>query len=331
MWQCAPDTSPTVECVGSYVTTTTAGDEVPAWQGLFVQASSAGAIEVPLSARGTSQARQAATPMVAFELEATDTASGLQRLDKAAVLVLHETAADGWDSHDAEKLVPLTYPYVALGFEGERGEESILLAQDARSLEAPNAFTIPLVVEAVGLAGTATLTWPRMTLPEGWQAQLTDRMTGTTVDLAEATDYVFEVGEPGMAASSTARLALQRVAEVGVSLRSESTARFELHVMPPAATDTEEDGLPETMRLTSTYPNPASGSVSVTYTLPSTTQVRLRVYDVLGREVATLADGEQAAGAHQAAWDARRVATGVYVMRLETEQGVRTQKVTVAR
>lgn len=83
-------------------------------------------------------------------------------------------------------------------------------------------------------------------------------------------------------------------------------------------------------------PNPASRSTSVDFRIAAPQSVRLTICDVSGREVRTLHDGQLAAGAHVRQWDGRTdagtdVAAGVYFFRLHTQQGVRTQRVTVVR
>ncbi len=60
-------------------------------------------------------------------------------------------------------------------------------------------------------------------------------------------------------------------------------------------------------------PNPFSGRSTVAFTLPQAAEVRLAVYDVLGREVAVLADGLRAAGRHEAAFDAAGLPAGAYL------------------
>jgi hypothetical protein len=67
--------------------------------------------------------------------------------------------------------------------------------------------------------------------------------------------------------------------------------------------------------------NPARGSAELTFGLPASGFVRLRVYDAAGREVATVAEGEHAAGPHRVTWTGQansgRAAPGMYVARLE--------------
>ena len=79
--------------------------------------------------------------------------------------------------------------------------------------------------------------------------------------------------------------------------------------------------LPQDFALGQNYPNPFNPSTIIPYQLPTTTHVRLEVFNLLGQRLATLVDGERPAGAHTAHWDAtdaagRAVGAGVYIYRL---------------
>jgi len=65
-----------------------------------------------------------------------------------------------------------------------------------------------------------------------------------------------------------------------------------------------------------TYPNPFNPTTVIRYQITEDSKTSLIIYDVLGREVATLANGMMAAGYHSATWNAQNVATGVYFARL---------------
>ena len=78
-------------------------------------------------------------------------------------------------------------------------------------------------------------------------------------------------------------------------------------------------------------PNPTVGRALVRYTLAEAGTARVSVIDGLGREVAVLAEGDVAAGHHEATLDAARLAAGVYVVRLATADGARARRLTVAR
>ncbi|HTY58741.1 MAG TPA: T9SS type A sorting domain-containing protein [Bacteroidota bacterium] len=84
-------------------------------------------------------------------------------------------------------------------------------------------------------------------------------------------------------------------------------------------------------RLGQNYPNPFNPATTITFNLPSRGAVSLAVYDVLGRRVATLVDGNLPAGAHTAVWDGRSCATGVYFYRLRAEGFAQTKKMLLLR
>lgn len=78
---------------------------------------------------------------------------------------------------------------------------------------------------------------------------------------------------------------------------------------------------PEAFELDQNYPNPFNPTTNITYQLPESASVKLVVFDLLGREVRTLFDGELGAGSHTAVWDGwdmagRAVASGTYLYRL---------------
>lgn len=74
--------------------------------------------------------------------------------------------------------------------------------------------------------------------------------------------------------------------------------------------------LPERWRLDQNFPNPFNPATEIGYEVPVAGYVSLRVYDMLGREVATLEDGERQPGTYTVRWDASGQASGVYIARL---------------
>ena len=79
--------------------------------------------------------------------------------------------------------------------------------------------------------------------------------------------------------------------------------------------------LPEDFELDANYPNPFNPVTTINFALPESADVRLEVYDMMGRRVATLINGQYAAGRYEATWNARSdagtpVASGVYLYRL---------------
>jgi len=84
------------------------------------------------------------------------------------------------------------------------------------------------------------------------------------------------------------------------------------------------------VELLGTYPNPAQQRATVRYAVPKAQDVKIHLYDILGRRVQTVVDGEQE-GRHKRQLDVSRLASGVYFLRLTSEGETRTQKLTVVR
>ncbi len=105
----------------------------------------------------------------------------------------------------------------------------------------------------------------------------------------------------------------------------------------PAGTDVEGIELPTTYSLAQNYPNPFNPETTISYTIPSnvkgeTINVTLKVYDALGREVATLVDEFKQSGNYQVTFNARHlehsreISSGIYFYRIRANQFIATRK-----
>lgn len=109
------------------------------------------------------------------------------------------------------------------------------------------------------------------------------------------------------------------------------TARIQVNVLDPLSAEDGVDTLPSDIVLAQNFPNPFNPTTAIGYRvgtqdLASLHQVRLSVYDLLGREVAVLVNGMQAAGAYSVTFDASTLASGVYVYTLRAGDRVVTKK-----
>ena len=93
----------------------------------------------------------------------------------------------------------------------------------------------------------------------------------------------------------------------------------------PLGTETESL-LPEVIALEPNYPNPFNPETVITFDLPAVLEVELKVYDLLGAEVATLASGLTDAGRHSVTWDAGDLSAGIYLAHLRAGGQTQTRK-----
>jgi len=96
-------------------------------------------------------------------------------------------------------------------------------------------------------------------------------------------------------------------------------------------TEVEDFTLPLEFSLEQNYPNPFNPSTTIEYSIPESGNVTLKVFDVLGNEVATLVNGQNEAGKHKVEFDATGFNSGVYFYRIENGSSVETKKLVLLK
>lgn len=99
-------------------------------------------------------------------------------------------------------------------------------------------------------------------------------------------------------------------------------------------TTVSETTVPLQFSLSQNYPNPFNPATVIRFTVPSVgthLDVSLRVYNMLGQEVATLVAGTVEAGHHQVQWQADGLPSGIYLYRLETGQQMESKKLVLIK
>jgi hypothetical protein len=79
------------------------------------------------------------------------------------------------------------------------------------------------------------------------------------------------------------------------------------------------------------YPNPFNPSTVIRYSLPHATRVTLKVYDLMGREVAVLVDRNMTAGQYQVMFDASELPSGVYMYQLRAGEFRQVKRMVLAK
>jgi len=94
-----------------------------------------------------------------------------------------------------------------------------------------------------------------------------------------------------------------------------NTSQFSIPIQITAVEE-NENAIPAAFYLSQNFPNPFNPSTTVRFSLKEPCRVVLKVYDIQGREVSTLADGKYAAGGHAVKFDASGLESGVYFYRI---------------
>jgi hypothetical protein len=88
---------------------------------------------------------------------------------------------------------------------------------------------------------------------------------------------------------------------------------------------------PEYFQLQQNYPNPFNPSTRITYSIPQRSYISLKVYDVLGNEVAILIDEEKLAGEYEVVFVASGLSSGIYYYQLISGGNIETRKMLLIR
>jgi len=88
---------------------------------------------------------------------------------------------------------------------------------------------------------------------------------------------------------------------------------------------------PKDFYLEQNYPNPFNPSTTIRFSIPSGTSVQLKVYNVLGNEIATIVNDELPAGNYSLDYDASNLPSGIYFYTLTTNDFSETKKMTLVK
>ena len=148
------------------------------------------------------------------------------------------------------------------------------------------------------------------------------------VEYASADEGIATIDERGFVTGMGAGTAMLSASYQGQIAETEVVVGF---VGSVAIEPGNDEAFPATFSLEQNYPNPFTGSTMITFSLPEPQRITLRVYDLLGREIAILANGEHLAGRYEVRLDANALASGVYIYRLVGATGGEVRRMTVVR
>jgi hypothetical protein len=106
---------------------------------------------------------------------------------------------------------------------------------------------------------------------------------------------------------------------------------FTINIPVPSGVPSGTGTIPTDFAISGIHPNPFNTVVQIEYSVPYLSEVSLSVWDAAGRRVGTLASGAHSSGVYSVSWSADGLATGVYLFRLESEEGMWTRKAALVK
>lgn len=220
------------------------------------------------------------------------------------------TAGDAW------QLEPMSADYTLLAAK----KPGVGLMDIGHFPDSPE-LQIPLVATATR-PGSYTLTLSDAAMSGLY---LHDLHTGRSMPVEQGATYEFQINTAAKDPSDP----FARLASPLVMQKTQDQARFVITTSAEITPNEEE--LPRDVRLAQNYPNPFNPSTTIAYELPQQADVRLQVFDMAGRQVAELVNGQVQAGRHNVQFDASSLASGVYMYRLQADSKMLTRKLTVIK
>ncbi len=162
------------------------------------------------------------------------------------------------------------------------------------------------------------LTWDIANLPEGITLELRNNITGQNINLTGYPSANITLSSKGSFSTSGDFMATYPV--VGQS-------HFTLSVHGTSVA-TDEHILPEKFILHSAYPNPFNPSTLISFDLPNANMVSLDIFDIAGKQVASLTNGYMIPGTHQISWNPGNISSGIYLVSMVVGNETFNQKIT---
>ncbi len=310
------------------VTGTLGSGRIPPFQGFWVKATAAspslivsedaktnGGNFLRKEAKGGSESEN--PPLIRLQLRNQD-------LIKQTNIMFSNAASVRKDPLDAYELSPFSASRVELHSLLEDGSA---LAINNLPLNFTNRIFVPLQVngyrDGAGISDEFELTLLGLRqVPDDWVITLIDNDTGEEIDLKTQSRYTFFH-------STREKYVAQDPLQPRKLMKSRTSNRYRFTLI--ISTEEIEANIPREAFLDQNYPNPFNPSTVIPFGLDVDSDVKLEVFDILGRRVLTLADQRYQAGRYEIRFNATGLASGVYIYRLITDQKIMTKKLTLIR
>ena len=163
------------------------------------------------------------------------------------------------------------------------------------------------------------LTWDITNLPEGITLMLRNNITGQNINLT---------GYPSASINLPSKGSFSTPGDFMATYPAVGQSQFTLSVYGTLVAAEDDDILPERITVHSAYPNPFNPSTIISFDLPDADMVSLDIFDIAGRQVASLISEYMIPGSHQINWNPGNLSSGIYLVNLVIGTKTFNQKIT---
>lgn len=304
------------------------------FQGFWVKANNTGtpSITITPDARTTGGALLKKAPVPSLNMTISDGVEN-SSLSSNSTIAFLDKASVGQDDLDAWKLQPMSSDFLS-SFTTTKDGASLDINSLPRDLSETVEIPLDYKLKTNSTIDELSISWELDHFPNDWSFTLLDHETGSLIDMNSNSSYQFgNVINRNEKSKQDDFIPIHRVlVNSDGKQKGIESSRFIIKISPGSAlSNGEESELPNRYFLSQNYPNPFNPTTVINFQLPENSRVSLRVFDMLGREVAMLVNGQVEAGYHSVNFDAGNLASGVYIYRLEAGNQIMTRKMTLIK
>ncbi len=290
------------------------------WQGFWIESvlgSPATSITFPVSGKTFSNGTIASFSKAFLgDFSARFNLRSSASFDRGCRINLHPEATTDWDIYDASKIAPVTNAYAILGCVDNEKIKSV----ESFPPDFEGTAYFGLDIEALNVNESLTLEWkidPEFF--EDYSVSLIDNETGIPLNLEKDSSYTF--AHTSLVSNTVSKPILDSSLKI-LKTKVGVFPRFTFTVSASTTVENEfENELPKQFTVYQNYPNPFNPSTKISFQLPESGFVAVNIFDAKGSLVATLGNKIFAKGTSIIPFDASRLASGLYIYRIETEFG----------
>lgn len=230
------------------------------------------------------------------------------------------------DKFDGLALQSLSSTYLQLATIIDNQE---LLQINALPIDQTEELSFPLHISGNIESNIAELSFEGLEAFDGWEISLFDSETEESFPIEEGSVLKIDITKVASKEFPQPKLPTPIAQKAKIV-----STKYQVIIKPSTTTVNNEgtSNLPTEVSLDQNYPNPFNPSTTIAYGVPKTGKVTLEVFDILGRKVVTLLNQEnRTAGRHTINFDARNLASGMYIYRLQAGNVVMTKKLTLIK